>query len=160
LAESGAVATALPAIWVDADACPVAVREMLYRAAERCQRQVTLVANRMIANGNRPNVRCMVVEAGFDKADDEIAERVQANDLVVTADIPLADAVIKRGALALDPRGELHTKESIGARLNMRDFLDTLRASGMDTGGSPPYGSKDKQRFANHLDRWLTSTSD
>ena len=148
---------AQPCVWVDADACPVVIREILFRAAERTGVRMVLVANRAVRVPAGSSVRCQVVSAGFDEADNEIVRQISKGDLVITADIPLADEVIRAGGLALDPRGELHTRESIGARLNMRDFLDTLRGSGIDTGGSAPMSARDRQQFANQLDRWLAS---
>ena len=144
-------------IWVDADACPVVVREILFRAAKRTGVQVTLVANQPVATPKLANVNALQVSHGFDVADDEIVKRADAGDLVITSDIPLAAEVIAKGAQALSPRGELHTTENIRARLNMRDFLDTMRSSGVETGGGPAaFSQRDKQAFANHLDRWLT----
>lgn len=142
-------------IWVDGDACPVAIKEILYRAARRTGTRLTLIANQPIRVPRSEYIRALQVAAGFDAADNEIAQRVQPGDLVVTADIPLADEVISRGALALNPRGELYTRENIKSRLNMRDFMDTLRASGIDTGGAPAMSQSDRQQFANHLDRLL-----
>ena len=145
------------AIWVDADACPVVIKEILFRAAERTGVLVTLVANRALRVPPSEYIRTKCVAAGFDVADNEIVKRVGAGDLVITNDIPLAAEVIAKGALALSPRGELHTAENIGPRLNMRDFLDTMRASGMDTGGPPPLSQSDRQSFARHLDTWLAA---
>ena len=143
-------------IWVDADACPVVVKEILFRAADRTQVQVTLVANQPLRVPPSKYIKALQVPAGFDVADNEIVLRLQAGDLVITSDIPLAAEVIEKGGLALSPRGELHTTENIGARLNMRDFMDTMRSSGVDVGGGPPALSQaDRQEFANHLDRWL-----
>ncbi len=142
-------------IWVDADACPVVIRDILFRAAERTGTDLTLVANRWIQVRPSKNIRALQVAAGFDVADNEILRRVEAGDLVVTADIPLAAEVIARGALALNPRGELYTAENIRQRLNMRDFMDTLRASGIDTGGQPTLHPRDRQAFANQIDRLL-----
>ncbi|MGB5331537.1 MAG: YaiI/YqxD family protein [Woeseiaceae bacterium] len=143
-------------IWVDADACPVVIKEILYRAAERTGVQTTLVANQALATPNSSYVNTLQVPRGFDVADDEIVKRLDAGDLVITSDIPLAAEVIEKGGHALSPRGELHTTENIRARLNMRDFLDTMRASGVDTGGPPALSQRDKQDFANNLDRFLT----
>lgn len=144
-------------IWVDADACPVVVREILFRAAKRTGVEVTLVANQPVATPRLPNVTSLQVARGFDVADDEIVKRAAAGDLVITGDIPLAAEVIAKGAHALSPRGELHTTENIRARLNMRDFLDTMRSSGVEMGGGPAaFGQRDKQAFANQLDRLLT----
>ena len=143
-------------IWVDADACPVVVRNILFRAASRTGVQVTLVANQALQVPRAGNVTMLQVPAGFDVADDEIVKRVAPGDLVVTADIPLAAEVIERGAETLTPRGEVHTAETIGAALNMRDFMDTMRASGVDTRGGPSaFGQREKQAFANGLDRYL-----
>lgn len=142
-------------ILVDADACPVAIKEILFRAAERMQVDVTLVANQFLRTPASRHVRAVQVPAGFDVADHEIVRRVAAGDLVVTQDIPLAAAVIEKGALALDPRGELHTRDTIAQRLTMRNFMDELRSSGVDTGGHAPFHARDKQAFANQLDRWL-----
>ncbi len=144
-------------IWVDADACPVAAKEILYRAADRTGVQLTLVANQALNTHSSPNINTLQVTRGFDVADDEIVRRLEAGDLVITSDIPLAAEVIEKGGHALSPRGEMHTTENIRARLNMRDFLDTMRASGVDTGGEPAaFSQRDKQQFANNLDRFLT----
>lgn len=148
-----------PAIWVDADGCPVVVKEILFRAAQRTGVLLTLVANHPMRIPRQPNVRFLPVDSGFDVADHEIARRCQAGDLVVTSDIPLADEVIAKGALALSGRGELYTAENIRGRLNVRDFLDTLRASGIDTGGPKAMNAADRQAFANQLDRWLARTA-
>ncbi len=142
-------------IWVDADACPNVIKDILFRAAERVQIAVVLVANKPLRTPPSPYVRAMQVPSGFDVADNHIVEKVQAGDLVVTADIPLAAAVIARGAHALNPRGELYTKDNIRERLNMRDFLDTLRGSGIQSGGPPALAHSDRQAFANQLDRLL-----
>jgi uncharacterized protein YaiI (UPF0178 family) len=143
-------------ILVDADACPVAVKEILFRAAERERVRVTLVANQYLRTPPSRFVRAVQVPGGFDVADHEIARRVAPGDLVVTQDIPLAAAVIDKGALAIDPRGELHTPETIAQRLGMRNFMDELRGAGVDTGGHAPFHARDRQAFANQLDRWLT----
>jgi len=144
-------------IWVDADACPKVIREILFRAAERTGVMLTLVANQPMHSPPARHIRTLRVAPGFDVADNEIVRRVAAGDLVITADIPLAAEVIARGAQALNPRGELYTRENIGARLNMRDFMDNLRGSGIHTGGPPPLNQADRQAFANHLDRLLAS---
>ena len=144
-------------IWVDADACPVVAREILFRAAERTGVQLTLVANQPMKVPASDVINTVQVPRGFDVADDEIVKRVEAGDLVITSDIPLAAEVIEKGGAALSPRGEMHTKENIGAKLNMRDFMDTMRSSGVEMGGGPSaYGQRDKQEFANQLDRYLT----
>jgi uncharacterized protein YaiI (UPF0178 family) len=142
-------------IWVDADACPAVVKDILYRAAERAQVILTLVANQPLRTPRSSFIRTLQVPRGFDVADNEIARRVEPGDLVVTADIPLAAQVIERGGDALDPRGELYSPDTIRERLTMRAFLDELRASGVQTGGPPPLAHGDRQRFANQLDRWL-----
>jgi uncharacterized protein YaiI (UPF0178 family) len=143
-------------IWVDADASPVVVKEILFRAAERTGVELTLVANQPLKTPAAPNIRAVQVPRGFDVADDEIVKRSAAGDLVITSDIPLAAEVIAKGAHVLSPRGESLTRENIGAKLNMRDFLDTMRASGADTGGPSALSQKDRQEFANSLDRFLT----
>lgn len=142
-------------ILVDADACPVAIKEILFRAAERERIDVTLVANQFLRTPPSRHVRAVQVPGGFDVADHEIVRRVSAGDLVVTQDIPLAALVIEKGALALDPRGELHTPDTIAQRLSMRNFMDELRGAGVDTGGHTAFHARDKQAFANQLDRWL-----
>lgn len=144
-------------IWVDADACPVVVREILYRAADRTRTQLTLVANQPLNVPSSPHIGTLQVPRGFDVADDEIVKRLQDGDLVITSDIPLAAEVIEKGGHALSPRGERFTSENIRARLNMRDFLDTMRSSGVPTDGGPAaFGQREKQEFANNLDRLLT----
>ena len=143
-------------IWVDADACPVVVKEILFRAAERTAVPVVLVANQPLYVPSSDYISTLQVPQGFDVADDEIVRRLSAGDLVITGDIPLAAEAIEKGAKVLSPRGELHTSENIRARLNMRDFLDTMRASGVDTGGPNAMSQRDRQEFANALDRILT----
>ena len=143
-------------IWVDADACPAVAREILFRAAARTGVQLTLVANQPLRTPASKNINSLQVPRGFDVADDEIVKRVNAGDLVITSDIPLAAEVIEKGGHALSPRGEMHTKDNIGAKLNMRDFMDTMRSSGVEMGGGPSaYSQRDKQEFANALDRFL-----
>ncbi|NVD08712.1 YaiI/YqxD family protein [Vibrio sp. JPW-9-11-11] len=142
-------------IWVDADACPVVVRDILYRAAERTGVEVTLVANQFIRTPASNKVTMLQVQAGFDVADNEIVKRCQAGDLIITSDIPLADEIITKGAHALSPRGEMFSKENIKSRLNIRDFMETMRSSGIQTGGPAPLNQADRQQFANHLDKWL-----
>ena len=142
-------------IWVDADACPVAIREILFRAAERTGVKVTLIANQPVRVPPSPHVEFVQVSPGFDVADNEIVKRARSGDLVVTSDIPLAAEVMENGVHALSPRGELHSADTIRQRLNMRDFMDTLRASGIHTGGPPALSKSDRQSFANHLDRLL-----
>lgn len=144
-------------IWVDADACPVVVKEILFRAANRTGAQLTLVANQLLSRPPSPNIKTLQVPRGFDVADDEILKRLDAGDLVITSDIPLAAEVIDKGGHALSPRGEMFTTENVRARLNMRDFLDTMRSSGVRTDSGPPaFSQRDKQEFANNLDRFLT----
>lgn len=144
-------------IWVDADACPGVVKEILFRAADRTGVQLTLVANQALSTPSSPNINSVQVPRGFDVADDEIVKRLEAGDLVITSDIPLAAEIIEKGGHALSPRGEMHTTENIRARLNMRDFLDTMRSSGVEMGGGPAaFSQRDKQSFANELDRFLT----
>ena len=146
-------------IWVDADACPVVIKEILFRAADRTGVQLTLVANQPLSTPSSANINTLQVPHGFDVADDEIVKRLAAGDLVITSDIPLAAEVIAKGGHALSPRGEMHTTENIGARLNMRDFLDTMRSSGVEMGGGPAaFSQRDKQTFANELDRFLTKS--
>jgi len=142
-------------IWVDADACPRPVKDILFKAAERTGISLTLVANHAMAVPRLPNVRLLQVQGGFDVADQEIAKRVGPGDLVITADIPLAADVIARGAQALNPRGEVYSADTIRALLTMRDFMDTMRASGVVTGGPPALRQADRQAFAGQLDRWL-----
>jgi hypothetical protein len=142
-------------IWVDADACPGVIKDILFRAAKRTGTALTLVANRPISVPAFGNIRTIQVASGFDVADNEIVKRLEAGDLVITADIPLAAEVIAKGGNALNPRGELYTDENVRARLSMRDFMDTLRASGVNTGGPPAINQRDRQNFANNLDRFL-----
>jgi uncharacterized protein YaiI (UPF0178 family) len=143
-------------IWVDADACPVVIRDILFRAADRTGVELTLVANQSVRIPPSRYIKTLQVTAGFDVADNEIVKRIDAGDLVITSDIPLAAEVIDKGGYALTPRGELYTAENIRARLNMRDFMDTLRASGIDTGGPPALNQSDRKSFADHLDKLLT----
>ena len=148
-------------IWVDADACPVVVKEILYRAAARTGVELTLVANQALNTPSSPNIKTLQVPHGFDVADDEIVKRCESGDLVITSDIPLAAEVIEKGGHALSPRGEMHSTENIGARLNMRDFLDTMRSSGVEMSGGPAaFSQRDKQDFANKLDQFLTKYAD
>ncbi|SMF21135.1 YaiI/YqxD family protein [Pseudogulbenkiania subflava] len=142
-------------IWVDADACPAVVKDILYRAAERTATALVLVANRWLATPPSPHIRAVQVAAGFDVADNYIAQQVQAGDLVVTADIPLAAQVVERGALALNPRGELYSDASIREALALRNFMTELRDSGVATGGPAPFGQRERQAFAAQLDRLL-----
>lgn len=142
-------------IWVDADACPKVIKEILFRAADRVRVPLTLVANQPVQVPGSRYIRSIQVGAGFDVADNHIVRQAKAGDLVITADIPLAAEAIDKGCLALNPRGELYTEENIRQRLNMRDFLDTLRGSGIDTGGPASFSQADRQAFANQLDRLL-----
>lgn len=142
-------------IWVDADACPVAVRDILFRAAGRTGVQLTLVANQPVRIPRSPNIRMLRVPAGFDVADNEIVRLLDTGDLVITGDIPLAAEVIEKGGHALNPRGELYSADTIRPLLNMRDFMDTMRASGIDTGGPPALNQSDRKAFADNLDRFL-----
>ncbi|MCE5233057.1 MAG: YaiI/YqxD family protein [Mizugakiibacter sp.] len=142
-------------IWVDADACPNPIKEILFRAAERAQVAVTLVANQWLRTPPSRFVRALQVPGGIDVADSEIVQRTAAGDLVVTQDIPLAALVLAKGALALNPRGELYTPDTIAQRLSMRNFMDELRGTGVDTGGPAAFHPRDRQAFANQLDRWL-----
>ena len=143
-------------IWVDADACPVVIREILFRAAERTATDVRLVSNHPLPVPPSRYVRSVQVGSGFDVADDLIVSQVSVGDLVITSDIPLADEVIQKGALALSSRGEEFNASTIKARLNMRDFLETMRAGGIQSGGQAPLGQPERQKFANALDRILT----
>ena len=142
-------------IWVDADACPKAIKEILYRAAERVKVPLTLVANKPLRAPSSLYITTIEVSAGFDVADGEIIKMIKPRDLVITSDIPMAAEAIAKGAFALNPRGELYTKENVSIRLNMRDFLDTFRASEIHSGGPAPFNSRDRQAFANALDRFL-----
>jgi uncharacterized protein len=142
-------------IWVDADACPRVVRDILFRAAERVGVTVTLVANQPISVPPSRFIRTIQVSPGFDVADNEIVKRIDAGDLVITADIPLAAEVVANGGYALNPRGEIYTKDNIRERLNMRDFMETLRSSGVQTGGPAALDIRDRQAFANALDAFL-----
>ena len=143
-------------IWVDADACPVAIKDILYKAAERTGVQVTLVANRPVRIPSLHCIHFVKVASGPDVADKEIVKRLVSGDLVVTADIPLAAKVLEKGGTALDPRGELYVADTIKSRLSIRDFMDDLRASGIETGGPRVLNKADRQKFANQLDTFLT----
>lgn len=142
-------------IWVDADACPGAIKDILFRAAERAKVQVILVANKALRIPPSPYLRVVQVPAGFDVADKHIVEQLAPDDLVITADIPLAAAAIEKNAHALNPRGELYTKDTIRERLSMRNFMDELRGSGVTTGGPAALNQRDRQAFANSLDSFL-----
>lgn len=144
-------------IWVDADACPKVIKEILFRAAERTGISVTLVANQPLKVPPSPHIRSLVVPAGFDVADNEIVRRAAPGDLVITADLPLAAEAIEKGARALNPRGELYSPDTIRQKLTLRDFMDTLRSSGIQTGGPATLSQADRQAFANALDRLLAA---
>ncbi|MCG9696085.1 YaiI/YqxD family protein [Shewanella sp. Isolate11] len=143
-------------IWVDADACPGVIKEILFRAADRAEVEMTLVANHSMRIPPSRFIKLLTVSSGFDVADDEIVKRLDAGDLVITADIPLASEVIDKGGVALNPRGELYSIHNIKSILNMRDFMDTMRASGVQTGGPAAIGQSEKQAFANQLDKFIT----
>jgi len=143
-------------IWVDADACPVVIREILYRAAKRKHILVTFVANQNIPLPASPYLSMLQVPKGFDIADDEIVKRTNTGDIVITSDIPLAAEVLEKGAFVLSARGERYTQNNIKARLNIRDFMETMRSSGVQTGGPPPLNKRDRQMFDNGLDQLLT----
>jgi uncharacterized protein YaiI (UPF0178 family) len=143
-------------IWIDADACPRAVKEVIFKNCFRLKVPVTLVANSYMNVPLDPLVQFIQVDQGADVADQYIVDHVSETDLVITADIPLADLIVKKGAIAINPRGEEYTEENISERLSMRNFMQDLRDSGMDTGGPAPYGPKDKEQFSNALNRLLT----
>ncbi|NQZ58109.1 MAG: YaiI/YqxD family protein, partial [Lentisphaeraceae bacterium] len=143
-------------VYIDADACPREAKEALYKATERLKIDLILVANQYIQTPNQQHISCLVVPAGPDIADDKIVELCEAGDLVITSDIPLADRIVKKGALGLDSRGKVFDERNIANRLATRDLLDELRGSGIDTGGPPPYSQRDRQTFINSLDRLLT----
>ena len=142
-------------IWVDADACPKVIKEILYRAAQRVKCQLTLVANQSLVVPKSPFIKFIRVEPGFDVADNYIVQHAEETDLVITADIPLAAEVMEKGAEALNPRGEFYTRETIRQKLTMRDFMDEMRGSGVQSGGPPPLSQTDRREFANALDRFL-----
>ena len=144
-----------PQVWVDADACPAVVKDILFRAADRAKVAVTLVANQWLRTPPSPWIRSLQVAGGYDVADTAIVERVRAGDLVVTQDIPLAARVLEKGAIAVNPRGDLYTPENMAERLSMRDFLDELRGAGVQTGGPAAFHARDRQAFGNALDAWL-----
>jgi uncharacterized protein YaiI (UPF0178 family) len=146
-------------IWVDADACPKVIKEILYRAAQRVGVELTLVANQPLTTPKSKFIKSQQVSAGFDVADNWIVNVVQAGDLVITADIPLAAEAVEKGALALSPRGQLYTEENIRERLTMRDVMDELRSFGVNTGGPSAISNSDRQAFANQLDRLLTKAA-
>ena len=142
-------------IWIDADACPVVIKEILFKAAVRTGIELTLVANQTISVPKSANITFVRVGSGFDVADNEIVKRLEKGDLVITGDIPLAAEVIEKGGHALNPRGDMYTENNIKARLTMRNFMDTLRSSGIDTGGPPTFNKADRKSFADQLDKFL-----
>ncbi len=143
-------------IWVDADACPVVIKDILFKAAKRTEVETTLVANQTINIPSSRYINFLLVPSGFDVADNEIVKQCAIGDLVITADIPLAAEIIEKGGHALNPRGEMYSANNIKARLTMRDFMDTMRSSGIHTGGPPTLNKSDRQAFANQLDKFLT----
>lgn len=143
-------------IWVDADACPRVIKEIVFRASERLQVPVCLVANKDLSKAHSRMVTSVLVAEGFDVADDYIAQHAAPDELVITADIPLAARIVARGGVALDPRGELYTEENVGERLSMRDLMQELRMEGVVLGGPAQFGLTDRKRFASALDRLLT----
>ena len=147
-------------IWVDADACPRAIKDILFRAAERLHLSLTLVANRPLQTPPSSYIKAIHVDHGFDVADNQILQKLQQGDLVITADIPLAAEVIEKGGHALDPRGEFYTKGNIRERLAIRNFMDELRSSGVNTAGPSSFSQSDRQAFANQLDRFLAKHGD
>lgn len=155
ISGSGSERPPSASIWVDADACPKVVKDILFRAAERTGVPVTLVANQPLAIPRIPSLRLMTVASGFDVADNAIVARVQPGDLVITSDIPLAAEVLAKFAEAISPRGERFSPDTIRGQLTMRDFMDTMRSSGVVGGGPPPLSQADRKAFASHLDRWL-----
>ena len=146
-------------IWVDADACPNVVKDVLFKASMRREIKMTLVANAYLSVPSSPLIDTIQVSAGFDEADNEIARLVQPGDLVITADIPLAAAIVDKGATGLNPRGELYTEDNVKGLLRMRNLMEELRSGGMVSGGPAPIGPKDKQEFTNQLDRFLTKNT-
>ena len=146
-------------IWVDGDACPKVIKEILFRAAIRTKTPVVLVANQMLYTPPSPFIKSIQVASGFDVADAHIVARAQLGDLVITADVPLAALVVEKGVLALNPRGEIYTSENIASLLSMRDFMATLRDSGVQTGGPSAFSQRDTQNFAKSLDAWLAKNT-
>ena len=145
-------------IWVDADACPVVIKEILFRAAQRTGTEITLVANQYISRPSSPLIKSVQVEQGFDVADNYISKHISQGDLLISADIPLASEVIARGAHVIKPRGDEYTKDNIQQRLTMRNFMEEMRSTGQASGGPPPLNKTDRQNFANALDRWLSAS--
>lgn len=146
-------------IWVDADACPNVIKEILFRVAERTKITVTLVANQSIRTPPSPFIKAIQVPSGFDVADDQIVQQIESGDLVITADIPLAASVIAKGGHALNPRGEFYTPDNIREYLSMRNFMDQLRNSGVETGGPASFSQGDRTAFANQLDKFLAKNA-
>lgn len=146
-----------PKIWVDADACPNAIKQILYRAAERCEIKLVLVANTPLSKPGSRWIESVVVSQGFDVADQHIVKQSIPGDLVITADIPLAAELVENEVVVVSPRGERFNAENIRQRLQMRDILEQVRDSGIRTSGPPPFNSRDKQKFANELDRILAT---
>lgn len=146
-------------IWVDGDACPVVIRDILCKAAERTGIITTFIANQPLPLPLLKTIKFLQVASGYDAADNEIVGRLDSGDLVITSDIPLASDAIEKGAMVLSPRGEVYDADNIRARLTMRDFMESLRASGVDSGGPPPLSQADRKTFAGHLDRWLQKVS-
>ncbi len=150
---------AAPCIWVDADACPGAIKEVLFRAAQRRHLHTRLVANHAMRVPRSPFIRLIQVPSGFDAADDYIAEQVSPGDLVITADVPLADRIVTAGAIGLNPRGTLYTKETVREHLNRRDFMEEMRSAGLASGGPSALDKRQVQAFANALDRFLATAA-
>lgn len=148
-----------PKIWIDADACPRQAKEIVYRAANRTQTEAVLVANRALAVPPSPCIRVVCVPGGFDEADKAIAAQARAGDLVVTSDLPLADELVGKGCVVRSPRGEVFDAQNVKAAVQMRDFMETMRSSGMAAGGPPPYSDRDAKAFAGELDKWLSAAS-
>jgi uncharacterized protein YaiI (UPF0178 family) len=143
-------------IWIDGDACPNAIKDILFRAAERTATRLTLVANHTVKIPRSPHISFLQVASGFDVADNEIVKRLAPGDLVITGDIPLAAEIIENGGQALNPRGELYTADNIKARLTMRDLMESLRSSGVESGGQAPLNHGDRKAFADQLDKIIT----
>lgn len=144
-------------MWVDADACPNVIKEVLFKASTRTKIPLTLIANQYLRTPSIRWITAVQVDQGFDEADNELVRRANEGDIVVTSDIPLADELIDKGVRVLTPRGEILEKENIKSRLNIRDFMDTMRSSGVQTGGPPPMSASEKQAFSNALDKWIHS---
>jgi uncharacterized protein YaiI (UPF0178 family) len=143
-------------IWIDGDACPVVIKNILFKAADRVKIELILVANMTVKVPKSKYIKTIVVKSGFDEADDEIVKNVLEGDMVITSDIPLAAEVLEKGSFALNPRGELYSEDTIKEKLNMRDFMDTLRSGGIETGGPKPINQKNVNAFASQLDKLLT----